>query len=479
MPPPARRRSWVWVALAGGLTVLLVTGVVLTALLRGAFIGADHSPAGARGASSSSGPPGVAAVGGVEGRRIAGIRASLGAMTDGLRARSEETFLSAVDPRQPAVMTRQRTVYRSLAALPLLDPDYSWAGDDLEPVAAPAIPDAVEVKVEFRYRLRGWDALTAHPPMAFTFAPVGNQWLVVADTAQPDGSSVGPFAEPWASGRSLVVEQRRHVLVLGDAARRADVRRLATNLERVVADVRRLWPEPSWNGTVVAYAVTDRRFVAEWFGDQAADGRRDDPGGVPSFEARVVSLPGAAEPDGTRRRGPTRLVVTPYLLRQSDAYSISVLRHEVTHVATDHLGRYPPAWLLEGAAEYTGFRLGGKRVDAERTFGRHGVPPATAKAMQRGTWRPVLVTDPRQFYQGSSKAVEAAYIDSWIAALYVADRYGDATLRRLYRTAAAQPESASWAEVEAVALRTVLQTDRERFTAAVRAYGIDLRKRFA
>jgi hypothetical protein len=476
-PIPSPRRSGLppiaWVAVAFGLVIILVAGAGLATVVGGAVLAGVRRSAQA---AASDGPSGAAAIASGPDARVAGIRKALSAMTEGVRGRNQATFLSAVDVRRSGVLARARARFVALSAVPLQDPEFSWSGEFAE--AEPYDPtEPVTIVAEFSYRLRGWDTRTAHDPMPFRFGPFGDGWVVIDDTASAGGElPIGPYAEPWSVG-TVVTAQKPHVLVIGDARHRSEIRRLAVSLERVVGDVRRVWPEPSWNGKVIAYAATDRRFVNEWFGDQAADGRRDQPDGRPSFEARVVSLPGEAR-DGQWERGPTRLVVTPYLLRQADDYSVSVLRHEVTHVATDHIGRYPPAWLLEGAAEYTGFRRGGARVNAPRTFAEHGVPPATAQAMRRGRWRPVLVTGAGAFYRGTSRAVEDAYTDGWIASLYVADRYGDATLRRLYHVACAQPESAGEAEVDKVALRAVLDTDHEAFTAAVQAYGIKLRKRF-
>lgn len=476
LPPSSRRRCGLLPLLVMCLVSVLVLGAGLVAFVR---YGAERSAAagGSVSRAAAGPPPRPAAVAATahEGA-AAGIAATLSIMTDGLRRRNEARFLSAVDPRVVWLMARERAVFRSLAALPLQAPEYALPGDRYDDSLTTEASGAVTAVVEFRYRFTGWDTVPAHDPLVLTFVPSGDRWLLAAGPSVREDLDLGPFAEPWMSGVRLAVEKRRHVLVVGDAARRSDLARLATRLEKAVADVRRIWPEPSWNGKVIAYASLDRRFVSEWFGDQAADGKRDRPDGQASFEARVASLPGAA-PDPAK--GPARLVVTPYLLRQTDTYSLSVLRHEVTHVATDRLGRYPPAWLLEGAAEYTGFRIGGARVDAARTFGQHGVSEATAGAMLDGSWRPRLVNDGHAFYEGTSQSVEDAYIDGWIAALYVADRYGDATLRRLYQAACDQPGSDGWDEVDEAALRRVLGTDHKAFTAAVRSYGVRLHRALA
>jgi hypothetical protein len=136
-----------------------------------------------------------------------------------------------------------------------------------------------------------------------------------------------------------------------------------------------------------------------------------------------------------------------------------------------------PGWLAEGAAEYTGFRLGAARVEAVRTFAMHGLTAQAVREMRKGTWQPTLLDDRESFYSGTADAVSAGYLDGWIACLYVADRYGDATLRRLYDTAASQPASARWDAVDGAALRTVLNTDHAGLAGAVRSYGLGLYRR--
>ena len=464
-PRPPRgpgRAAWV-VALLGAAVLLAATGAVALRTLGGA----DPDGTVPAAAAAAAGDP-----------RATGVNAALALMARGLRAHDEATFLSAVGPRDAALRTRQRAFYRGLAALPLKDVQVSWDGERLRAPARPAGYPAgtVVVIAELRYLIDGWDDEPVDDALVLTMAPSGSHWLVVGD-GEAAGDSNRRYLEPWSTGSALVVERRPHVLAVGDAAHRSDVRRLADRLEDVTADVRARWSEPSWNGRVVAYAATDPRFVQAWFDAQAATGPpRDRPAAQPTWEARVGNLArSAAEADAAT--GPPRLVVTPYVLGRSDARVVSTLRHEVTHVATARVGRPVPGWLAEGAAEYTGFRLGGSRVDALRTFTQHGLTGQAAEQLRRGTWTPQLRTDRESFYRGSADEVAAGYLDGWLASLYIADRYGDAVLSRFYDVASAQPAEASSDVVEVAALRAVLGTDHAGFVAAVRVYGTSLYRR--
>ncbi|MGH3239496.1 MAG: hypothetical protein ACRDNL_03895, partial [Spirillospora sp.] len=65
-------------------------------------------------------------------------------------------------------------------------------------------------------------------------------------------------------------------------------------------------------------------------------------------------------------------------------------------------------------------------------------------------------------FAGGSPRLSQAYQEAWLACRMIADRYGEATLVRLYRTAGRVPEEA--------ALRDVLRLTRARFTAQWRGY---------
>jgi hypothetical protein len=275
----------------------------------------------------------------------------------------------------------------------------------------------------------------------------------------------------------LHVAQTKHVIVLGERANAAQLRRLAATLEELVADVRKVWPERTWNGRVVAYATTRTAFVRSWYGRTAAGDSGN--GDRASFVAKVATMPRA----GGRGAGAVRLVLTPYLLRSQRPGYVDILRHEMTHVATAHLSPAVPVWIVEGAAEYTGFarRTASGALDATTTFGRHGLTQAEVTGTLRGTWRPTLRTGP-EFYRGSEKAVDEAYNSAFITCLYIADRYGEKTLRRLYTEAARiagadRPGAALLPATEKQLLKKVLGTDRTRLAKDVGAYATELRSR--
>ena len=119
-----------------------------------------------------------------------------------------------------------------------------------------------------------------------------------------------------------------------------------------------------------------------------------------------------------------------------------------------------PMWLIEGLADYVAYKNAGV---ATKAAGRElaslvgsGGMPATLPG--------------RTEFESSGDRLSAAYEEAWLACRLVAERYGEDTLVRLYRTAEAEPGEAGDPRAEDRALRTVLRTGTARFTARWHAY---------
>jgi hypothetical protein len=174
-----------------------------------------------------------------------------------------------------------------------------------------------------------------------------------------------------------------------------------------------------------------------------------------------------------------RMVIAPTVLGYSTAQARAVIRHELTHLATLKLGEEAPAWLTEGIAEYTAYRVpgGGGKADGVGALDRRGLPKPMWNALRKSSYEPVLVTGHDDFYAGSGGEVSRRYTDGWLAALYIADTYGEARLRQ-FVTAASDPDQPDVDAREKAALATVLHTDRAAFTEEVGSYARDLRRHF-
>jgi hypothetical protein len=412
------------------LAVAVVVGLLATlaAVVRLPGVAPGLTGRDAAGSPAASAPPSGAGTS-VEGSFDDGVRTLLAAMTDAVRQRDAARFSTLAAAEEPAVRAHLLSLGRALTALPLgsfrlaLDPARAAAPARGYPAGARTLP------VVASYRLAGWDAEPVVAHLLLVVAPDRRGgWAVVGDRTRQDART-DQRLEPWLFD-DVEVTRTAHVLVVGDTAHTAQTRRLARTLEGLAADVRRLWPERTWNDKVVVYALTSTAFVRSWYGTTAAGDRGN--GNRASFVAKVATLPPGPGGDA----GAVRLVLTPYLLERPRS-AVQVLRHEVTHVATAGLGNGVASWLTEGAAEYTGFarHTGDGGLDATTTLGRHGLTSAEVSATLRGTWRPTLL-DAADFYAGSAGAVDEHYDSAFITCLYIADRYGEPTLRRFYERAA-------------------------------------------
>jgi hypothetical protein len=390
-------------------------------------------------------------------------RSLVSRMTQAVRRHDAAAFAAVAAADRPSARDHLRRVFTGLAALPLasfaltVDP-----GRRSETVPGYG-EGAATLPVMATYRLRGWDDAPLAVPLLLVVAPERGGWGVVDDRTTTDPVA-GQRLEPWLF-QDLYLSRTPHVLVVGDRGHASQARRLARTLEALTVDVHRMWPGRTWNGKVVAYALTSTTFVRSWYGRSAAgdSGNDGDGGDGAAFVAKVATLP-----SGGAGAGAIRMVLTPYLLDRPKSGAVDVLRHELTHVATARLGAGVPTWLVEGAAEYTGFarRTSAGDLDATTTFGRHGLTAAEVTATAGGRWRPTLLARP-EFYTGSEAAVDEHYNSAFITCLYIADRYGERTLRRLYEESARTTEAA--------ALSQVLHTTRGRLVSAVGAYASMLR----
>ena len=448
--------------------------------------------------------------------RLAGVQGLLSRMDGALQAGDGAVLAEIADPADAALRERwgglpQRARLVGARSLRLSQveaapTDATMAGRGgvgTGPVLLPAPPrsgysQTLAVPVDLGYRLPTWDTGAVRTRMTLQVGLRGGTWWLVDDVAANDqiagATPVWPATpiEPWVRGEVDVV-RREHVLVVGDPGRRSDNRRLAGALERAVHQVRSVVRPPRWNGHVVAYASTDARIVASWFGGRAATGPRHASTDSAAFAAEVRTLPGVSSAGRTEeaRAVAVRLAVTPMLLQRTaatgstdDPRADAVLRHEVTHVALALEGEVePPTWVVEGVAEYTAYRARRDgRVDAMAALDRRGLSTATWAALSAGTWRPHLLERGEEFYRGSNAQVAQAYTDAWMTCLFIADEFGEPALFALHSAGAQGPaggtDAGATAGTEDAALRSVLGIDRRQLVRQTARYAATLRSRF-
>ncbi|ASO22183.1 hypothetical protein FHR81_004805 [Actinoalloteichus hoggarensis] len=355
--------------------------------------------------------------------------------------RDEQAFLSTVDPAaNPEFRRSERNLFRNLADVPLDEWSYrlvrssaSMPPADVRPAGADAV---AAPEVELRYALSGVDEADIGKPMAFLFVRRGTQWYVNSDTVlEPQGRRT--WRGPWSFGPSVVLRVRSG-LVLGHPENAALTRRVADELDDAVRSVGEVWGT-DWSRQVVVLLPSS----AEEFHAQAGH----------AFSLTDIAALAVADTVDTTAGVATgqRVVVNPTAAaRLSDTALRVVLRHEVTHVAArSRTAPGAPMWLLEGFADYVGYRdsgLSSRQIAPELHELMSGAPdvdlrrPAAEPGGGSGSASvPPLPAD-GEFHEGGRR-LDLAYQTSWSLIDFLATRYGEAAVVDMYRRLAIRGEA--------------------------------------
>ncbi|MFI0407192.1 hypothetical protein [Actinomadura sp. 3N508] len=365
------------------------------------------------------------------GRYEAGDAAAvLGNRARAVKSGDRTAFLATVGSAPAAFQAAQSRLYDNLRKLPL----HGWREQVVTVQAADAESGATVVRVNVRYRLRGFDRGDVVRTGYLALAQRSGTWTIVGD-----GSSHGfhDDAEIWAGGPLSVVGGRAS-LVIGDATGLGEIARRLDEAVPVVSDV----AGTGWARRAVALVPAGAALASAL----AGPGQRLD-----EIAALATIVPPAG---GGRGPGGDRVIVSPGTFgRLNDVGRDVVLTHELTHVATGAArDRRTPGWLVEGFADYVAYR--GSKIGVRAAAGELRREVAAGRI-------PSALPASGAFAGGSAR-LSQAYQEAWLACRMIADRYGEATLVRLYRTAGRVPE--------ATALREVLGLTRAGFTARWRDY---------
>lgn len=371
------------------------------------------------------------------------------ALTD----QDEQAFLATLDPRADEVfVSTQRRLFRNLTGVPFDEWSYRLRPDDALDLTR--LPDRVTSSpsdelwapvVDLRYALRGGDVIPTDRPMGYLFARHGDDWYLRSDTAL-DSLGRRTWRGPWDFS-PCVVTTTEHGIVLSHPGSQPMVDRLIRELDPSVAAVSELWPA-RWSQRVTLMLPDSPGEMRALVG--------------PDFPVEsVVAVAVADRVDNkTRTVAGQRVVLSPTGVRGLSIASLRVvLRHEITHLAAraDTVDG-SPTWLLEGFADYVGYRDSGVTL-------AEGAPDLAKQVREDGP--PTALPDDRAF-RSSGSDLDLAYQQSWSIARYVADSHGEKSLIAMYRElAAAGPVSAS--ETDRM-LRDVLGVDRAELVRGWQSY---------
>lgn len=297
----------------------------------------------------------------------------------------------------------------------------------------PASPGkAWTADVRLSWRIAAYETVRSHQDVGVVIVDDGSRARFGGIVAGTEGDRV-----PLWLLQGLAVHKSERTLAL--APSRATAVALSRLAETAVATVGRVLPR--WQGALVVTEPSSRDLL-----DQTV-------GAGPGTTALLAAV--TTTTDGSSGRGaPEHVLVNPEVFDElgPNAQQI-VISHEATHVATAGATSPMPQWLIEGFADYVALR------DLD-------IPVQTSArqllAEVRRDGAPARLPTDRDFTGGSAD-LGADYEAAWLAAKFIAERYGEQKLVSFYR-------ATDTSDVIGQTFRTILGTTRRDFTRAWAAY---------
>lgn len=350
-------------------------------------------------------------------QRNAAVASTLNRRARAVIDRDRTAWMADVDRRDPSFVKAQQRVFDNLEQLDLAYWDYEVFLDGYErPHLARKYGNAPIYlpPVVLRYAIKGYDTKAVAVPIVLTFVARGSDWQIASDSDVDDDLPAGGHAEPW-DRREIVARKGKHVLVIADAADRDYVAELVELGDAAVKKVAETWPN-RWRRRVVISAVRDERLIETHFRTELQS----------SEDVAAIAIPVLTEvtdwvnePRSEPELAGTRVIINPRYFDPDDEFNAHLLTHEIAHVATmADTYEGAPTWLVEGAAEYTASR-------DQPALVAGGLPASIEKQVEAGS----VHLPGYDFYQTD---IPANYAVGELACRFIADRYGDAALRKLY-----------------------------------------------
>lgn len=352
---------------------------------------------------------------------------------DAVQTQDTAALTALMDPAADEEFVRaELSRAANLVGVPLADWGYE-IGDSAALVppadlrAATGADELYAPPVVLRYALDGVDPTPTRKPVGLVLARRGDAWRLVSDTAVADRGRE-TWRGPWDFG-PVRTRSSAAGLVLGHPGQEQTMDTLLAELDDGVAAVTDFWGAEWPQRAAVLLPASQPELSA-----QVGAG----------FDGEGVAAVTTA--DAVDRRAGTatgvRVVLNPTTLGRLGETSLRiVLRHELTHVAARTVtADAAPLWMLEGFADYSGYRGSGIAL-------ADGAP--TVSALVEANGPPDTLPADDDFRSAAGSAV--AYQLSWTFAEYVAATFGEDVLLSAYRAVAALP-GPSPAEMDAALL---------------------------
>nr|WP_128376147.1 hypothetical protein [Streptomyces cavernae] len=343
-------------------------------------------------------------------------------------------FAATSDASAAGEPAAARAVFANLRHMPLAA--WSYRLTQLRRSGTGATADA-----ELGYRVDGYDRAPVRAARTLRLTRTDGRWYVASDRP-----ARGSGQQLWEQGPVRAVHGERS-LVLGVGQPRAGLRDYADLADRAVPAVSRAW-RGEWSQRVVVLVPKTLAGMAALLG-------------APASGYRGIAAVTTGEAGASARSPADRIIVNP------EAYGLLgdlgrrvVLTHETTHVATRaQTSAATPLWLSEGYADWVGY-LGSGRTAAQAA-------PELRTAVREGRAPERLPADGDFAFAGDAARLARAYEGGWLACTMIAGRWGPDRLAEFYRAVGTHGRREG---AVAAALREVLGTTEERFTAEWREY---------
>lgn len=364
-----------------------------------------------------------------EDQRREGVEQLLDRWADAVRTNDATALAYLVDPAAaPEFLQAQIFRADNLSGVPLSDWGYELVDEPETPVpsevASPLnAADVWAPSVVLRYSIDGTDDVPTRRPVSLLVAERGDRWRIVSD-ADVAGIDRHTWRGPWdfgpvsttqvstAGGTSVVVAHPEQTALAGALAR---------ELPGAVDAVSGFWGD-EWRRAAVVFVTGSPEEFAAVVGENAA-----------GANVAAVSMSDTVDPG--RPVAGQRVVFGPAASdRLTEFTTRSVLRHELTHVAARSTTvDGSPMWMLEGFADYSGYR------DTGASFGQ--LAPTLSRLVAVGG-PPTVLPEDGDFTAGGTRST-LAYESAWSVAAFVAERFGEDALRSMYERMADGPKSAA------------------------------------
>jgi hypothetical protein len=426
----ARFRAWLVAAIAattlGG--VILLVGQPVTG--PGPAVSVTGSPTG-------QGAPTLADT------RLTEVTALLRNRAAAVLHGDRAAFLATVDPKaSPQFRTAQAAMFDNLVTVPLAVWSY-----DVDPGNAVLVPrgefPADELwapQVQLNFALRDVDRDPTSKGMGYLFARHGTKWYLASDTE----TSRQTWRGPWDFGPVTAVRTKSG-LVLGHPDNVALANRIAGELDSDVAAVSAVWDQP-WPRQVTVLVPDSTDELKALVG--------------PEFAVDTIAAVAVADrvDNVAHTAVGQRVVLNPANATKMPAVSLQiVLRHEMTHIAArGYTVDGTPMWMLEGFANYVGYRDSGIPMPVAAAdvadLVRAGRPPTDLPA--------------NGDFAASGDKINLAYDEAWTLTSFIADTFGQHALVTLYLRVAGGSANADVSQE----LHEVLGVDRAGLVAGWQDY---------